>query len=375
MNMLNYSEELGYGGEFGQSMPLPRKEYRCPQCPSTFKRSENLKRHQRGHNGCRKYVCPTCAKSFVRSDILSRHTAVHKSREWRGDYPHKRRACRECARVRERCSRGEPCERCAAKSLCCFYPEEPRFRKTTTPYILSPSPKSGIDGTTSESSPELQSPSGNFVSTDSTPLSDQPASLFGTEDSAIPSQWPSISSHLSHVAMAPYNPHYGEDWLASPRVLDTLSPQEEGIYSVSPRHANGDDMGSSSGTTQSAIYKTSASVERQSSDGPKTLLRIHHRTPTPALPLPLTLDYLQMLESHDEPVRKVHRNQDTTFDWPIQATQPPPRLVDLKVYELIASTFKGFQDPLPRLGTTATSSPLSRTGQHDFFLKLYFKYL
>ncbi|GAP83280.2 putative C6 and C2H2 transcription factor -like protein [Rosellinia necatrix] len=110
-----------------------QEKYQCPQCASSFKRPENLKRHQRGHDERRRFACPICGKSFARSDILSRHTAIHVPQEQRNDNPHRRRACRECARVRERCSRGEPCRRCAMKSLGCVYPEEPGF-KITTPH-------------------------------------------------------------------------------------------------------------------------------------------------------------------------------------------------------------------------------------------------
>lgn len=36
----------------------------------------------------------------------------------------RKRACTECARARERCSRGEPCLRCTNKSLQCLYPDD-----------------------------------------------------------------------------------------------------------------------------------------------------------------------------------------------------------------------------------------------------------
>ncbi|KAI2467010.1 hypothetical protein F4781DRAFT_328265 [Annulohypoxylon bovei var. microspora] len=36
----------------------------------------------------------------------------------------RKRACAECARARERCSRDEPCLRCSTKSLQCLYPDD-----------------------------------------------------------------------------------------------------------------------------------------------------------------------------------------------------------------------------------------------------------
>ncbi|KAJ2983615.1 hypothetical protein NUW58_g6219 [Xylaria curta] len=44
-----------------------QKKYKCPQCPSSFKRPENLKRHQRGHDEHRRFTCQICDKSFARS--------------------------------------------------------------------------------------------------------------------------------------------------------------------------------------------------------------------------------------------------------------------------------------------------------------------
>ncbi|KAI1173123.1 hypothetical protein F4777DRAFT_581247 [Nemania sp. FL0916] len=105
--MLEHSTGSGHDEESWDqytvpSQPDPEKKYHCPQCGSGFKRQENLKRHQRGHDGRSRFTCQICDKSFARSDILGRHTAIHNPRERRNDNPQRRRACRECARVRER---------------------------------------------------------------------------------------------------------------------------------------------------------------------------------------------------------------------------------------------------------------------------------
>lgn len=43
--------------------------------------------------------------------------------------PKRRRACTECAKARERCSKDDPCRRCSTKALSCAYPPEPRGRQ------------------------------------------------------------------------------------------------------------------------------------------------------------------------------------------------------------------------------------------------------
>ncbi|KAI1365768.1 hypothetical protein F5Y08DRAFT_167213 [Xylaria arbuscula] len=141
--MLDHSRNLGGEEEPTETGDIiaqthSHKKYKCPQCPSSFKRPENLKRHQRGHDDSRRFTCQVCGKSFARSDILGRHVSTHTPLERPNDNPHRRRACRECARARERCSRGEPCRRCSTKALCCLYPEEHQF-KTMTPSGSSPS--------------------------------------------------------------------------------------------------------------------------------------------------------------------------------------------------------------------------------------------
>ncbi|KAJ4037303.1 hypothetical protein NW756_005693 [Fusarium oxysporum] len=100
------------------------EKYQCPQCPRSFKRPEHLKRHQKGHDGLRGFECDVCHKSFTRSDILTKHVAIH-------DHPSalsrrdvgRRRACLECARAREKCSRNLPCLRCSTRALDCAYPQ------------------------------------------------------------------------------------------------------------------------------------------------------------------------------------------------------------------------------------------------------------
>ncbi|CBX90987.1 hypothetical protein LEMA_P060210.1 [Plenodomus lingam JN3] len=71
-----------------------------------------------------RFACPQCPKVFTRSDILRRHEAAHAAaaQSHDGNLATKR-ACFECAKARERCSKGKPCQRCSVRELCCKYPK------------------------------------------------------------------------------------------------------------------------------------------------------------------------------------------------------------------------------------------------------------
>ncbi|KAI1207219.1 uncharacterized protein F4807DRAFT_191270 [Annulohypoxylon truncatum] len=101
-----------------------QEKYQCSRCPSSFKRPEHLKRHQRSHDGHKPFMCSICLKRFFRSDILTRHELMHLAAQRTNHTVSRKRACTECARARERCSRDEPCLRCSTKSLQCQYPDD-----------------------------------------------------------------------------------------------------------------------------------------------------------------------------------------------------------------------------------------------------------
>ncbi|KAI1745191.1 hypothetical protein F4680DRAFT_404593 [Xylaria scruposa] len=226
-------EEAAWESDIRPAQPAIQKKYKCPQCPSSFKRPENLKRHQRGHGENRKFICQICDKSFARSDILGRHVATHIER--RDDNSHRRRACRECARVRERCSRGEPCRRCTTKGLCCVYPEESQF-KIIMPGTWSP--------TVSE--PDDQDATGAGSSgPDSTPESPRDAlflnhgpSQWQVEGSLspLPEQYILSPSVFPHTRPYPGPTSHQEVHFASFLRNNALSPQDEVLY---PRSASG----------------------------------------------------------------------------------------------------------------------------------------
>jgi hypothetical protein len=67
---------------------------------------------------------PTLSIADNRSDILHRHELIHTVVSGDSTSPRRKRACIECARARERCTKGTPCSRCSSKSLECIYPQE-----------------------------------------------------------------------------------------------------------------------------------------------------------------------------------------------------------------------------------------------------------
>lgn len=52
----------------------PDRPYRCPDCPSSFRRMPELRRHIGSvHSKVKSFKCGTCKKTFARSDALTRH--------------------------------------------------------------------------------------------------------------------------------------------------------------------------------------------------------------------------------------------------------------------------------------------------------------
>ncbi|CAF9914451.1 MAG: hypothetical protein GOMPHAMPRED_008164 [Gomphillus americanus] len=63
-----------YGPQQGQP-PLDRP-FKCDQCPQSFNRNHDLKRHKRIHLAVKPFPCKFCDKSFSRKDALKRHILV-----------------------------------------------------------------------------------------------------------------------------------------------------------------------------------------------------------------------------------------------------------------------------------------------------------
>jgi uncharacterized Zn-finger protein len=54
----------------GQSAPQQDRPFKCDQCPQSFNRNHDLKRHKRIHLAVKPFPCTFCEKSFSRKDAL-----------------------------------------------------------------------------------------------------------------------------------------------------------------------------------------------------------------------------------------------------------------------------------------------------------------
>jgi len=62
-----------YGGHpppHGMSAPAADRPFKCDQCPQSFNRNHDLKRHKRIHLAVKPFPCSHCDKSFSRKDAL-----------------------------------------------------------------------------------------------------------------------------------------------------------------------------------------------------------------------------------------------------------------------------------------------------------------
>lgn len=65
-----------YGHHPGQQQPQNDRPFKCDQCPQSFNRNHDLKRHKRIHLAVKPFPCSHCDKSFSRKDALKRHILV-----------------------------------------------------------------------------------------------------------------------------------------------------------------------------------------------------------------------------------------------------------------------------------------------------------
>ncbi|KAJ5092645.1 hypothetical protein NUU61_007515 [Penicillium alfredii] len=60
----------------GHPTPVADRPFKCDQCPQSFNRNHDLKRHKRIHLAVKPFPCTHCDKSFSRKDALKRHILV-----------------------------------------------------------------------------------------------------------------------------------------------------------------------------------------------------------------------------------------------------------------------------------------------------------
>lgn len=67
----------GHGPHQAHGQPLVTdRPFKCDQCPQSFNRNHDLKRHKRIHLSVKPFPCGHCDKSFSRKDALKRHILV-----------------------------------------------------------------------------------------------------------------------------------------------------------------------------------------------------------------------------------------------------------------------------------------------------------
>lgn len=73
MNMNGYPSHMHHmygGGHPSQQQPQNDRPFKCDQCPQSFNRNHDLKRHKRIHLAVKPFPCGHCEKSFSRKDAL-----------------------------------------------------------------------------------------------------------------------------------------------------------------------------------------------------------------------------------------------------------------------------------------------------------------
>lgn len=65
------------GGRAGRGASnMSERPFKCYECPQSFQRSHDLKRHKRIHLDMKPFPCSSCDKAFSRSDALKRHIRI-----------------------------------------------------------------------------------------------------------------------------------------------------------------------------------------------------------------------------------------------------------------------------------------------------------
>lgn len=91
--------------------------HRCYTCHRSYKRIEQLKRHEETHNILNR-TCRQCFRTFSRNDALTRHLKTC------GEIgkPSKRKSCDNCVRLKRACDLVQPCGTCLQRNMVCTFP-------------------------------------------------------------------------------------------------------------------------------------------------------------------------------------------------------------------------------------------------------------
>jgi len=66
------------------------RPFKCDQCPQSFNRNHDLKRHKRIHLAVKPFPCPSCDKSFSRKDALKVFHSFFSNSNLTETYPSQR---------------------------------------------------------------------------------------------------------------------------------------------------------------------------------------------------------------------------------------------------------------------------------------------
>ncbi|KAI1389514.1 uncharacterized protein F4822DRAFT_427863 [Hypoxylon trugodes] len=369
-------DSVAVGANWRESPPSPENEaqekYQCPRCPSSFKRPEHLKRHQRSHDGHKPFVCSICLKRFFRSDILTRHELMHIAAQRSNNTLTRKRACTECARARERCSRDEPCLRCSTKSLQCLYPDDAGQRVHTLDNEASTSQRGQLEEHPQMSSqnPLLLPKQEDYMSSssfnrqsfheDDAPFRDFLHTLRAPTN-ATSSYIPAGSDPanlLYKSATSSFNP---DSTLALSGVggSDTTTTGFEPKPLIeTARRASLYDPPSAGSSSSSAAYSRASMHDAIGPNGPR---------------------YGQPLGSYSS-LCGPPSSASTLAAAPqglLAPTDLGSRPINLKAYELIASNFKELCLEHGDVASPACSNNISesqRTAQHEMLVKLYYEH-
>lgn len=68
------SGEIAKEARSQNEKPSEEKKYSCAKCKLEFRRTSDLRRHERTHLPVLPNICPQCGKGFARKDALKRHS-------------------------------------------------------------------------------------------------------------------------------------------------------------------------------------------------------------------------------------------------------------------------------------------------------------